>query len=180
MAWTTPGTATAGEVLTAAFWNANVRDNSLALRDNTGTVPDAVKCFTNATQTIPATTVTKIAFAGADDFDTNNLHSPSTNNTRVTIQKTGIYLISGSVQYGTSIGGYGEAGIAKNGAVASAGFLATMIADSTTGTIISVSTVAQLAASDYIELYVYLTNGKTTANASPLTYLSAVMLAATS
>jgi archaellum component FlaF (FlaF/FlaG flagellin family) len=29
MAWTTPGTATAGEVLTAAFWNANVRDNSL-------------------------------------------------------------------------------------------------------------------------------------------------------
>ena len=27
MAWTTPGTATAGEVLTAAFWNANVRDN---------------------------------------------------------------------------------------------------------------------------------------------------------
>ena len=29
MAWTTPGTATAGEVLTAAFWNANVRDNSV-------------------------------------------------------------------------------------------------------------------------------------------------------
>ena len=27
MAWTTPGTATAGEVLTAAFWNTNVRDN---------------------------------------------------------------------------------------------------------------------------------------------------------
>ena len=26
MAWTTPGTATAGEVLTAAFWNAQVRD----------------------------------------------------------------------------------------------------------------------------------------------------------
>ena len=31
MAWTTPGTATAGEVLTAAFWNTNVRDNSLML-----------------------------------------------------------------------------------------------------------------------------------------------------
>jgi hypothetical protein len=31
MAWTTPGTATAGEVLTAAFWNTNVRDNSLEL-----------------------------------------------------------------------------------------------------------------------------------------------------
>jgi hypothetical protein len=32
MAWTTPGTATAGEVLTAAFWNTNVRDNSNYLK----------------------------------------------------------------------------------------------------------------------------------------------------
>lgn len=31
MAWTTPGTAVAGDVLTAAFWNTQVRDNSLAL-----------------------------------------------------------------------------------------------------------------------------------------------------
>lgn len=31
MAWTTPGTAVAGEVLTAAFWNTNVRDNTNAL-----------------------------------------------------------------------------------------------------------------------------------------------------
>jgi hypothetical protein len=31
MAWTTPGTAVAGDVLTAAFWNTNVRDNSNAL-----------------------------------------------------------------------------------------------------------------------------------------------------
>lgn len=31
MAWTTPGTATAGEVLTAAFWNTQVRDNMVEL-----------------------------------------------------------------------------------------------------------------------------------------------------
>jgi hypothetical protein len=31
MAWTTPGTAVAGDVLTAAFWNSNVRDNSIEL-----------------------------------------------------------------------------------------------------------------------------------------------------
>ena len=31
MAWTTPGTATAGSVLTASFWNTQVRDNLLAL-----------------------------------------------------------------------------------------------------------------------------------------------------
>ena len=32
MAWTTPGTAVAGEVLTAAFWNEQVRDNLTELR----------------------------------------------------------------------------------------------------------------------------------------------------
>ena len=32
MAFTTPGTAVAGEVLTAAFWNTNVRDNTTDLR----------------------------------------------------------------------------------------------------------------------------------------------------
>jgi hypothetical protein len=32
MAWTTPGTAVAGEVLTAAFWNEQVRDNLANLR----------------------------------------------------------------------------------------------------------------------------------------------------
>jgi len=31
MAWTTPGTAVAGDVLTAAFWNTQVRDNSNAV-----------------------------------------------------------------------------------------------------------------------------------------------------
>jgi hypothetical protein len=36
MAFTTPGTATAGEVLTAAFWNTNVRDNTNYLYDTGG------------------------------------------------------------------------------------------------------------------------------------------------
>lgn len=31
MAWTTPGTAVSGEVLTAAFWNEQVRDNLAVL-----------------------------------------------------------------------------------------------------------------------------------------------------
>jgi hypothetical protein len=31
MPWTTPGTAVAGDVLTAAFWNLNVRDNLNAM-----------------------------------------------------------------------------------------------------------------------------------------------------
>lgn len=33
MSWTTPGTAVAGAVLSSAFWNEQVRDNSAAIRD---------------------------------------------------------------------------------------------------------------------------------------------------
>jgi hypothetical protein len=65
MAWTTPGTATAGEVLTAAFWNENVRDNSImgspvylneAARDAAITAPvEGMQCYLTA-PTVPAAT----------------------------------------------------------------------------------------------------------------------------
>jgi hypothetical protein len=38
MAWTTPGTAVAGNVLTAAFWNSDVRDNAAFLKAETDVV----------------------------------------------------------------------------------------------------------------------------------------------
>ena len=54
-----------------------------------------------------------------------------------------------------------------------------MMGDSTTGNVIQVSTIALLAATDYIELYAFLINSKTTVGGG-MTYLSAVMLGATS
>jgi len=65
MAWTTPGTAVAGEVLTAAFWNEQVRDNMLignpvftneAARDAVITAPvEGQRCYLTA-PTVPAAT----------------------------------------------------------------------------------------------------------------------------
>ena len=51
MAWTTPGTAVAGEVLEAAFWNEQVRDNSQYLKDeadDVGLVHITTESFTSA------------------------------------------------------------------------------------------------------------------------------------
>lgn len=65
MAWTTPGTAVAGDVLTAAFWNTNVRDNSLmgqpvftneAARDAAITSPVEGQSVYLSAPTIPAAT----------------------------------------------------------------------------------------------------------------------------
>jgi hypothetical protein len=49
MAWTTPGTATAGEVLTAAFWNTNVRDNLDVLAPLSAAWTTYTPTFTNLT-----------------------------------------------------------------------------------------------------------------------------------
>ena len=46
MAWTTPGTATAGDVLTAAFWNTQVRDNMVELAPFFGAWTDFTPTFT--------------------------------------------------------------------------------------------------------------------------------------
>jgi hypothetical protein len=47
MAFTTPGTAVAGEVLTAAFWNTNVRDNTNAIRLSQTNVAQTAKTDTS-------------------------------------------------------------------------------------------------------------------------------------
>jgi len=49
MAWTTPGTATAGEVLTAAFWNTQVRDNMVELAPFFATWTSFTPTLTNVT-----------------------------------------------------------------------------------------------------------------------------------
>jgi hypothetical protein len=49
MAFTTPGTAVAGEVLTAAFWNTNVRDNL----NSVGLVHLTTQSFSGATSASP-------------------------------------------------------------------------------------------------------------------------------
>jgi hypothetical protein len=65
MPWNTPGTAVAGDVLTAAFWNSNVRDNSLmgqpvftneAARDAAITSPVEGQSVYLTAPTIPAAT----------------------------------------------------------------------------------------------------------------------------
>jgi hypothetical protein len=57
MAFTTPGTAVAGEVLTAAFWNTNVRDNVDAIRASQINIQSTAK---TDTFTMSGTTFTDV------------------------------------------------------------------------------------------------------------------------
>ena len=65
MAFTTPGTAVAGEVLTAAFWNEQVRDNSDALHKSVRRIGYQTR---TTSYTVSATTV-----AGAADIFSSDI-----------------------------------------------------------------------------------------------------------
>jgi hypothetical protein len=107
MAWTTPGTAVAGDVLTAAFWNSNVRDNSDALYQST-------KRITYIQRTTEYTS-TATAVASASDVFSSDLswtadgtsayqiefYCPFSYTGTILDNSLAVYLVNGS---GTSLG----------------------------------------------------------------------------
>lgn len=85
MAWTTPGTATAGDVLTASFWNTQVRDNQNFLY-----TPPMVKVYRSSDLT-SYTNGANITW-NAEEFDTDTMF---TSGTDVTIKTAGIWMVTG-------------------------------------------------------------------------------------
>jgi hypothetical protein len=88
MAWTTPGTAVAGAVLEASFWNSNVRDNTSFLFS-----PPMVRIARTTGQTL-ANQTWGFVDTWAETFDTNTMWTSANN--YIEIKTAGIYL----VQYG--------------------------------------------------------------------------------
>lgn len=91
------GIGTAGQVLTvntgatAPEWKAAAGASDISVRAKAGT-----------TATSFTTTYTSIAF-DAEDFDTDSMHSNTTNNTRITINTAGKYVIGASIVTGGNI-----------------------------------------------------------------------------
>ena len=76
MAFTTPGTAVAGEVLTAAFWNSNVRDNTQYVYDHVVyDVKQSVKTdtFSASLATGAATAITGLTITHTMQRTTNRI-----------------------------------------------------------------------------------------------------------
>lgn len=112
-------------------------------------VPPAARVYHNAAQSIPNATWTALAF-NSERFDNNSIHDVTTNNSRLTCNTAGLYLISGHIQYATSTAGtYRQLGILLNGATQLAMVL---ISPPNALAKMSVATVYQLAAGDYVEL----------------------------
>lgn len=108
MAWTNPSTAVSGEVLTAAVWNSDVRDNVKFLAR-----PPSVRVERDATQSLDNSTWTEISF-DVEAWDTDTMWS-STAATKVFAKTAGKYLVTGIGSFAASTAGSNRAfGFRKN------------------------------------------------------------------
>jgi hypothetical protein len=84
MAFTTPGTAVAGDVLTAAFWNSNVRDNLNFLYS-------PPSCRVVRTSDLTSYSSGADITWSSESWDTDTMFSTGTT---ITINTAGLYLLS--------------------------------------------------------------------------------------
>lgn len=156
MAYAAPRTWSAGEHPTAAQLNQDVRDNVAFLAN-----PPACRVSHNATQSIANNAFTTVAF-NTEAFDTNAMHDTVTNNSRITINVAGVYVVtfSGSYAGSTDYTGVGTR-LLLNGAtvIGWSAFTGANPAAGGTGLFQNVSTAYKFAAADYVIVQAYQTNG---------------------
>jgi hypothetical protein len=111
-------TVSTGDVYTATAHNA------IGTTINSMRVPPSCKARRTSVQTIANASATAIQFDASDSFDTDTMHDTVTSNTRITVNTSGIYIVTGQIYFATSAtGSYRVISIAKNGTeLASANF----------------------------------------------------------
>jgi hypothetical protein len=140
------------------------------------------KAYLSGNQSITNNTATALTY-GSESFDTDAFHSTSTNTSRFTIPsgKGGKYSFDAQVQFNQVAGaeaGLRSAAFFKNGTQVTAGVLMNTSTDESTA--FTLSYVADLVATDYVELFVFQTQGGSvncsggeTNNYCAVTYLGA-------
>jgi hypothetical protein len=146
---------TNGHVLTA---DSSVSPTGLKWAAPAGTTFSGVSVFNTAAQSIANNTNTALTF-NSENFDTDGYHSTTTNTSRLTIPtgKNGYYLITANFVFALNATGNRDMFFAKNGTALRYAF--SPIASSATYTGMALTFIANLVATDYIELWVNQTSG---------------------
>lgn len=111
----------------------------------------AVKAYRDATTFTLTTSGTLYTVPlNQETYDTHNQHDNSTNPTRLTCAKTGMYLIQGTVTFTANATGNRDALIIKNGTAYVGN--QSLSANASGTTTVNVFAIAALTAGDYIEL----------------------------
>lgn len=155
MGWTSVHTWASGEIDTAALMNAQVRDNMTFLW-----TAHAARVYRTANQSITTTTLTLITW-DAEDFDSDTIHSITTNTSRLTVPSglAGVWSFHAQIEFQANASGLRELHLVKNGSTDIA--VATIAATSSGVCSIDLQSLAQLAVTDYVEVKVQQTSGST-------------------
>jgi hypothetical protein len=161
------GTFSPGDILTAATMN-DVGTNL----DNQR-IPPMCRVKQTSGQVVYDAANATLAF-NAEDFDTDAMHDNATNNSRITINTAGVYLVIASVRYTTGVSDDTRISILKNGG--NVGIDERGPANTRSG--MQVMGYYDLAAADYLEAQVYQNNSANTARTTdtPYTFLSAAWI----
>jgi hypothetical protein len=114
----------------------------------------------SAAQSISNTTTTTVQFDNADTFDTDSIHDPASNNTRMTVPAGhgGKWLVLVDVTFAANTAGVREVGLRKNGS--SFGKVINVPASSVSKPLtVSFGDLLSLSAGDYIEVTVWQDSG---------------------
>ena len=125
--------------------------------------------------TLPTATNVTLPF-DTEAYDTDGLHDPVTNPTRITLNKTGVWLINAQVGFSnTSAGGRRIAMVMKNGSSEVARGL--LYSASNAQVYVSASAPTEAAnVGDYLELLAYQDSGQQLSTAPSFVFMSAVYL----
>jgi len=114
------------------------------------------RVYHSSGQTIPNNSHTACAF-DSESYDTDGIHDPVTNNTRLTCKTPGKYLITGCVAWDANGPGYRHIHIRKNGGGSYAGV--TIGGFTGAWNYVVVTSLLDLVVDDYVELILYQTSG---------------------
>lgn len=152
MPYVEPTTRATGHLVTAADWNQDVVANISFLAN-----PPACRVYNSTNQ---ATSGTSAALTfNSERFDTDSMHSTSSNTSRITFNTAGLYVVSFTCAWGNSATGGRELSIALNGTTSiamdeasAAGMVGSEFSQSLT-------TMYKFAANDYVEVLARQSSG---------------------
>ncbi len=151
MPYTAPATVVTATTITTA-WGNSVKAAADFLAN-----PPACRVYNNANQNLADNTAVTLAF-NSERYDTNSMHDNVTNNSRITINTAGIYLVTLHVRVDAAADFLTvEAGIFKNGATPIAIQKLAYNANDQVP-VLSVATAYKLAVADYLTAVVTQNN----------------------
>lgn len=154
MAWSTPPTFVAGNVLTAAQMNAYVRDNTLFLY-----TPPMVRAYNAAAFTHNSSGNWLAVTCDSERFDTDSMHSTVSNTARLIATSAGKYIVGGGGLFTANGTGVRCARLTVNASTQPIAQQQFVAGDAAFGNPLSIGSAYAMAAADYFQFEAYQSSG---------------------